>query len=390
MAREERIKKLLLANRDIAKGFRWHWLDELGPVDMRRANKFLLGASIDYQISAEAAWDNASILAEVILSDPDNLWAAIDDMGLEGLQRAFGGEHTANGCKRCAEGHQLMRSDPPRHKMLHRFKNNAAKRVRKMARKILAEYGGDGRKIWSGQSEDNVRDRIADVGFGPELTNMVIGALHDTKQISSGRRLKADSNVRRVLGRVFDGWDVTSERAHDITKSMEKDNAWILDRPLYALGKDVCRAADPDCGRCFLREECEYYYEEVDCQHVTGATKYVINLLDEGNILYAINAQNLTDAKAEAREWIRNEVKIHYDLWKEDGIMTDWLKKNRKHGYVCEYKLYEYSRLNEVFHDDNVTFTADDMTAPCTLTEPHIISRLEDMKEQIREDYRSV
>ena len=384
MTKEKRVKKLLLANRGIPEERHWPWLADPGAVDMRRANKFLLGASIDYQISADTAWENASILAEVVLGDPDKLWTTIDNIGLEGLQRVFGGEHTAN-CSRCAAGHQLIRSDPPRHKMLHRFKNNAAKKVLKMARKILAEYDGDGRKIWNGRSVDDVRNRIVDVGFGPELTNMVIGALHDTRQISGGGSLKADSNVCRVLGRVFDGQDATPKRAHDIAKSMEKDNTWALDDPLYDLGKDVCRAEYPDCGWCFLRSECKYYYEDVCCQYVTDTTKYVVDLLDEDNILYAINAQNLADAKAEAREWARSEVKIHYDLWKEDGIMTDWLKENRRHGYACEYKLYEYDSLKEVFSDDNATFTDNELAVPCTLTEPHIISRL----EEIREYYRS-
>ena len=60
----------------------WPWLTEISATgrssrDKILANKFMLGAILDYQICAEKAWENARRLAEDILGDPKQLWIAI-------------------------------------------------------------------------------------------------------------------------------------------------------------------------------------------------------------------------------------------------------------------------------------------------------------------------
>lgn len=260
--REEGVRKLLIENRDITDGYHWPWLGGPGRLSMRHANKFLLGACIDYQIRADKAWENAGILAETILGDPDDLWAAIRKVGFQKLRNVFGGEHKANGCRRCAEGHQLVRSkdsDIPRHTSLHRFKNQAAKRVWNVTQIVLKCYGGDARKIWNDRPADAVHDRLVGVGLGTNLSHMVVGALLDTKQIKGRGKLKADLNVCRVLGRVFFGEQVTPEEAHRIAGTIESDNAWSIDGQLYALGQENCSVTNPNCLGCFLQTKCEYY-----------------------------------------------------------------------------------------------------------------------------------
>ena len=64
-----RVRKLLLENcESYSTDYSWQWLSGLpGSVDKKEANKFLLGARIDYGIPADRAWKNAEILAETVL-----------------------------------------------------------------------------------------------------------------------------------------------------------------------------------------------------------------------------------------------------------------------------------------------------------------------------------
>jgi endonuclease III len=87
---------------------------------------------------------------------------------------------------------------------------------------------------------------------------MVVGALIDTKQIEGVSDVKADLNVRRVLGRVLKNRILTAEEATEVTRKMFPDNPWLLDLPLYYAGKDYCYASDPDCDECYLQKECKF------------------------------------------------------------------------------------------------------------------------------------
>ncbi len=43
------------------------------------------------------------------------------------------------------------------------------------------------------------------------------------------------------------------------TRAMHPENPWMLDRPLYLLGKTLCGAGHPKCGECYMQSECKYY-----------------------------------------------------------------------------------------------------------------------------------
>ena len=264
MTKHERVRKLLLEGCESHEDLEWPWLGDLpGRVDKRRANKFLLGARIDYAIPADWAWDSAGVLADTVLGDPEDLWSAIAGMDLDELRTAFRGEHVGKECRRCAAGHAVVRRSassgaPDRHKAFHMWPNRAAGYVWKMAHIIRDRYGGDARKIWEGQPTSQILQRLTDATFGPELSHMVDGALRDTGQVEGKGRLKADLNVTRVLGRVFTGSKAAPDEAHDIADIMEPGNSWIFDRRLFILGQYVCKSRDPDCPECCLKDECVY------------------------------------------------------------------------------------------------------------------------------------
>ena len=242
--------------------YHWPWLDESKQLSAKNANKFLLGARIDYQVSANYAWESARILTEIIMRDPKDLWGAIKMMKLQELKEEFCGMCHNNGCKRCAEGHELIKpkdSDIMRHKTLHRFKNQAAEKVWKLAHNILEYHSGDARNIWRNKEPIAIMERLADVGFRFEQSNMIVGALIDTGHITGKSKMYASINVHRVLGRVFVGGDVLPDEAHRLADDIELGNAWKIDGVLYALGQKVCKNKNPHCQECFLKPKCKYY-----------------------------------------------------------------------------------------------------------------------------------
>ena len=264
LTKHERVSKLLLEGCESHEDREWPWLaDNTGRIDKRNANKFLLGARIDYAIPADRAWDNAEVLVKIVLGDPDDLWSAIDGMGLDALEAAFRGEHLGKACRRCAEGHDIVRRPTPsgapdRHKALHMWPNKTAGHVWKMAHIIMDRYGGDPRKLWEGRETGEILSRLTDATFGPELSRMVAGALSDTGQVKGKGRLKADLNVTRVIGRVFTGSKTTPGETHAITDIMEPGNSWKFDGRLFILGQYTCTSKYPNCSECCLKEECVY------------------------------------------------------------------------------------------------------------------------------------
>ncbi len=237
-AKHMRVGTLLLNNAPPpGEGGEWPWLTALegAPADKRSANKFFLGAIIDYQQSADRAWQAAREYAEGQLNDPDDLWPQIAAIPADEWNSD---EHRS----RCG---------------LHRFKQ-AHKRVHDIAVRIVERYDGDVRNLWLGQNRREVLARLNQISAGKELSKMIAGALYDTGQIEDFGDLKADLQVCRVLGRVFTGAPVVEAEAHRIASAIAPLGSWIIDEPLYVHGREVC-TADPNCSQCYLWYECEYF-----------------------------------------------------------------------------------------------------------------------------------
>ena len=233
--KHQRVRKILLAERR-RHGGNWPWLSELNGdwADKKSANKFMLGSILDYQMKAVLVWENARRFAEVDLGDPRDLWdeiVGIPRWNAPTVRRRYN---------------------------LHRFPAAHA-RVQRIGGEIVDRYGGDARKIWKNRTPDKVLNRLLQLRIGPEISRMIVGALHDTKQISGAGQLKADIHVRRVLGRVFTADIVPSDEAHRIANKMRPRTSWKLDRPLYSIGKTQCKKTAPLCGNCPLSKECRYY-----------------------------------------------------------------------------------------------------------------------------------
>ena len=232
---KERVANLLITNRDPDTTF-WVWLVPGQPASCKEANKFFLASILDYQMRAEVAWGNARRLAEQVLGDTDRLWEKITEVSLD----EWNSRRKAYSLHRFPKGHE---------------------RVYTIGKRIVSQYGGDVRKIWNDQSIEATLYRLNDLGVGEQISRMIVGALHDTGHIEGKADVKVDLHVRRVLGRILQGAEFSMDQTAqviDITRAMSPDNPWLLDRPLYRLGKSVCTASDPQCQGCFASPLCVY------------------------------------------------------------------------------------------------------------------------------------
>ena len=141
------VRDRLLAQRGGQGRIRWRWLSDLGGAwaDRKRANKFLLGAVLDYQMRADLVWENARRFAEDDLGDPDDLWGTILAVPGWDSDIVF------------------------RRYRLHRFAA-AHRRVRRIGEAIARDYGGDSREIWKGQRPTEVRKRLERMRMGPQIS----------------------------------------------------------------------------------------------------------------------------------------------------------------------------------------------------------------------------
>lgn len=240
-ARHRRLLRRLLAIG--TDGLYWPWLQKENGAVVRRlsrksANKFVLGCVIDYQIPANKAWENAARLAESVLRDPAQLWRKI---------------------ARLSERSWMARRKT--YSWLHRFPA-AHRRVWRIGTAICDDYAGDARLIWRGKSPEEVKARFLEMGLGPQLTRMAVGALIDTRHLRGTGDVKADLNVCRVLGRLLLGRPFTPTEATRATRAMNQRNPWRLDAALFQLGRTVCRAK-PLCRQYSLVDDCACYRRRV-------------------------------------------------------------------------------------------------------------------------------
>lgn len=237
-----RVRRALSTNRHQRgpNAVRWPFLTGIANLNKRAANKFLLGAIVDYQVPWEQAWEGAQRFAEETLKDPPDLWREI----VEGWTEAEWNSRST------WKKYGLHRRFPAGHN-----------RVRAIGLDILRQYNGDAREIWRGQSPHEVMCRLEELGnngVGAQLSRMIVGALIDTDQIRGSGQFKADTHVRRVLGRVFDAKKASESRTFELGEELSPGNSWEFDGVLFLHGMETCTQATPTCDGCFLAPDCAY------------------------------------------------------------------------------------------------------------------------------------
>lgn len=238
-----RVRAALSSKADERGPVHWDFLTGVANVNKRQGNKFMLGAIVDYQVPVKQAWEGARRFAEETLNDPPDLWREV----VEGWTE-FEWESRSTW----------------KELGLHRRFPTGHNRVRAIGSDILRLYNGDARSIWRGQSPYEVLCRLQQLGkngVGAQLSRMIVGALIDTGQIHGSGQFKADTHVRRVLGRVFDGKKASESRALELGEELSPGNSWKLDSVLYLHGMETCTHTTPTCDVCFLAQDCAYRSE---------------------------------------------------------------------------------------------------------------------------------
>ena len=126
------------------------------------------------------------------------------------------------------------------------FYKNKAKSVKNIAREITDRF--------KGQVPKDI-DVFATVkGIGRKSANMIVGLSYGVPAII------VDTHVIRVAGRIgFTNNDDPMKIEEDL-KRITPEKAWTdLSLLLILHGRYLCKARKPECERCLLRDDCDYY-----------------------------------------------------------------------------------------------------------------------------------
>jgi endonuclease III len=216
----------------------WSWMDRR-PITKKDANKFLLEAMIDFHWKTEIAYRRAREFAEVELGDPPDLWQRIVDIPLLEWQSR--------------KGNRSLHSTSQRHL-----------KIRKMAQTLVDVYGGDALRLWADRSPENTLGRLLELGLGPQLSRMTVGALLDEEQVDGAGDVKPDIHLKRVLGRALEGHEFTEVEVIHATRVMRPTDRWPLDWPTWHIGRNWCHKNGPDCAECPIQSVCAYRYDHSD------------------------------------------------------------------------------------------------------------------------------
>ena len=131
--------------------------------------------------------------------------------------------------------------------------NTRAVRLQSIARQVIAEYGG--------HIPDTIDELLKLKGIG-RYTAGAIACFAYHKQVAT-----VDTNIRRVLHRIFLGLEHPDPRVNDAQmltlaeQVLPPDNAYEWNQALMDLGATICTSNNPQCTSCPLQEMCRAYVE---------------------------------------------------------------------------------------------------------------------------------
>jgi endonuclease III len=126
------------------------------------------------------------------------------------------------------------------------FYRNKAISIKNIAREIKERFGG--------QVPKDV-DIFATVkGIGRKSANMIVGLAYGKPSII------VDTHVARVSNRVGLSRNQDSEKIEEDLKKVVPERSWTDFSLLCILhGRYTCKAKKPECPKCLLAEDCDYY-----------------------------------------------------------------------------------------------------------------------------------
>lgn len=131
--------------------------------------------------------------------------------------------------------------------------NTRAVRLQSIARQVVAEY--------EGRIPDTIEELLKLKGIG-RYTAGAIACFAYHKQVAT-----VDTNIRRVLHRIFYGLEHPHPKANDTRLLalaeyvLPAGNAYSWNQALMDLGATTCTSADPRCIQCPMQQVCKAYTE---------------------------------------------------------------------------------------------------------------------------------
>jgi A/G-specific adenine glycosylase len=131
--------------------------------------------------------------------------------------------------------------------------NRRAVSLQSVARQVIAEYNG--------RIPDTIDELLKLKGIG-RYTAGAIACFAYHKQVAT-----VDTNIRRVLHRVFLGLEYPEPRANDAQmltlaeQVLPIEQAYNWNQALMDMGATICTSNNPLCGSCHLQQNCQAYAE---------------------------------------------------------------------------------------------------------------------------------
>jgi A/G-specific adenine glycosylase len=131
--------------------------------------------------------------------------------------------------------------------------NTRAVRLQSIARQVIAEYAGC--------IPETIDELLQLKGIG-RYTAGAIACFAYRKQVAT-----VDTNIRRVLHRIFLGLEHPDPKANDVQMLMLAEQvlphgkAYTWNQALMDLGATICTSNNPRCLNCSLQETCQAYRE---------------------------------------------------------------------------------------------------------------------------------
>jgi endonuclease III len=118
----------------------------------------------------------------------------------------------------------------------------------------LKNFAADIEKRFEGRVPDDVETLTTIKGIGRKTANMVVGLAFGKPAII------VDTHVMRVSQRIGLTKQDEPDKIEADLKKMVPQNSWTDFSLLMTLhGRYICIARKPDCPRCLLQKECDYY-----------------------------------------------------------------------------------------------------------------------------------
>ena len=131
--------------------------------------------------------------------------------------------------------------------------NRRAVNLQSIARQVIAEYDG--------RIPDTIDKLIKLKGIG-RYTAGAIACFAYHKQVAT-----VDTNIRRVLHRVFLGLELPAPKLNDADmltlaeQVLPTGEAYNWNQAIMDLGATICISSNPQCNRCPLQQTCRAYME---------------------------------------------------------------------------------------------------------------------------------